>query len=85
MDRVYLSKNAVLTMEVPMIKHLQRIGNSRGIVLDRPILDLLKIDEDASFEVTQEKGGLFLRPLSASEAYRAISQRHRKSLNKLAK
>jgi antitoxin component of MazEF toxin-antitoxin module len=48
-----------------MIKHLQKIGNSRGIVLDKPILELLHIDDNASFEVTQEKNGLFLRPLSA--------------------
>ena len=62
-----------------MIKHLQKIGNSRGIVLDRPILELLHIDDNASFEVTQEKNGLFLRPLSATEAYQKISQKHRKS------
>ena len=68
-----------------MIKHLQKIGNSRGIVLDKPILELLHIDENASFEVTHEKNGLFLRPLSASEAYREISRKHRKSLDKLAK
>jgi antitoxin MazE len=70
-----------------MIKHLQKIGNSRGIVLDRPILDLLHIDDNAAFEVTQEKNGLFLRPLSASrsEAFQMISRKHRKSLDKLAK
>ena len=68
-----------------MIKQLQKVGNSRGIILDRPILDLLKIDENASFEVSQEKGGLFLRPLSINEAYKIISKRHGKSLRKLAK
>jgi antitoxin component of MazEF toxin-antitoxin module len=68
-----------------MIKHLQKVGNSRGIVIDKPILELLKIDENAAFEVTQEKNGLFLKPLTASEAYRKISVKHRKSLNKLAK
>jgi antitoxin component of MazEF toxin-antitoxin module len=68
-----------------MIKHLQKVGNSRGIVLDKPILELLHIDNNASFEVTQEKNGLFLRPLSATEAYHKISQKHRKSLDKLAK
>jgi antitoxin component of MazEF toxin-antitoxin module len=68
-----------------MVKHLQRIGNSRGIVLDKPILDLLNIPENAAFEVTTEKSGLFLRPLSAAEAYRKIASKHRKSLDKLAK
>jgi hypothetical protein len=68
-----------------MIKHLQKVGNSRGIVLDKPILDLLHIEDNAAFEITQEKNGLLLKPLSAAEAYQKISQKHRASLNKLAK
>ncbi|RKX68926.1 MAG: MazE family transcriptional regulator [Spirochaetes bacterium] len=68
-----------------MIKQLQRIGNSRGIIIDRAILDLLNVPEDSSFEVTQEKGGLFLRPLSVKDAYEKVAGKHRKSLDKLAK
>jgi len=67
-----------------VIKHLQRIGNSRGIVIDKPILDLLQIEENSAFEVTHEKNGLFLRPLSAKAAYKKVAQKHRKSLDKLA-
>jgi hypothetical protein len=67
-----------------MIKQLQKVGNSRGIILDRPILDLLKIDDNTSFEISQEKGGLLLRPISIDKAYKIISKRHRKSLQKLA-
>ena len=67
-----------------MIKHLQKVGNSRGIVLDRPILELLHINDNAAFEVTQEKNGLLLRPLSVTEAYRKVSRKHRKSLDKPA-
>lgn len=66
-----------------MIKHLQKIGNSRGIILDRAILELLNIDEDASIEITPENGGLFLRPITAKEAYRKVAKKHRKSLDKL--
>jgi hypothetical protein len=51
----------------------------------RAILDLLNVPEDSSFEVTQENGGLFLRPLSVKEAYEQVAKKHRKSLNKLAK
>lgn len=68
-----------------MIKQLQKIGNSRGIIIDRAILDLLDVPEDSSFEVTQEDGGLFLRPLTAKEAYKNVAKKHRKSLDKLAK
>ncbi|OHD64449.1 MAG: MazE family transcriptional regulator [Spirochaetes bacterium GWF1_41_5] len=68
-----------------MIKHLQKIGNSRGLVIDKPILELLNIDEDSSFEITTEKDGLFLRPINTKEAYYKVSKKHRKSLDKLAK
>ena len=68
-----------------MIKHLQKVGNSKGIIIDKPILNLLNINDNASFEVTTEKGGLFLRPISTKEAYSKISKKHRKSLNKLSK
>ncbi len=68
-----------------MIKHLQKIGNSRGIVIDKPILDLLHVGEDGAFEITPKEGGLFLKPLSAKKVYRKISSKHRKSLDKLAK
>ena len=67
-----------------MIKHLQKVGNSRGIVLDKPILELLHINDNTAFEITAEKDGLFLKPLSAAQAYRKVSQKHRKSLDKLA-
>ncbi|MDT8389285.1 MAG: MazE family transcriptional regulator [Lentisphaeria bacterium] len=67
-----------------MIKHLQKIGNSRGIVLDRPVLDLLHVPPDGAFEVTTRDGGLFLKPITASEAYARVARKHRKSLDKLA-
>ena len=68
-----------------MVKNLQKIGNSRGIVIDKPILKLLNLDENTSFEVTAKNNGLFLRPLTAREAYRKVAKKHRKSLDKLAK
>ena len=67
-----------------MIKHLQKIGNSRGIVIDKPILDLLGVEPDGSFEVHPKEGGLFLKPIDAKQAYKKISKNHRKSLDKLA-
>jgi antitoxin component of MazEF toxin-antitoxin module len=68
-----------------MIKHLQKIGNSKGIVIDKPILDLLNVEENGAFEVTQLRGGLFLKPITPREAYRKIAKKHRKSLDKLGK
>ena len=68
-----------------MIKHLQKIGNSRGIVIDKAILDLLHIDDNTSIEISTKDNGLFLKPISVEDAYKTIQAKHRKSLNKLAK
>ena len=46
---------------------------------------LLNVEPDGAFEVKTEKGGLFLKPLSVKSAYKKIANKHRKSLNKLAK
>jgi hypothetical protein len=34
-----------------MIKKLSAIGNSLGFIIERPILELLKIDQDTPLEV----------------------------------
>ncbi len=66
-----------------MIRGLQKIGNSKGIVIPKAILELLHLDESASFDVQIRDGGLFLKPLSIEDAYKFLSKRHRKSLDKL--
>jgi antitoxin component of MazEF toxin-antitoxin module len=68
-----------------MIKHLQKIGNSRGIVLDKPILDLLGVAPDGSFEILPQKEGLLLKPIDVKKAYKRIAKKHRKSFDKLSK
>jgi antitoxin component of MazEF toxin-antitoxin module len=68
-----------------VIKQLQKIGDNKGIIIDRTILDSLNIDDDASFEITRENDGIFLKPLTAKEAYKKIAEAHRKSLDKLAR
>jgi antitoxin component of MazEF toxin-antitoxin module len=68
-----------------MIKHLQKIGNSRGIVIDKPILELLHVDENGAFEISTRDDGLFLKPISTEKIYKKLSSKHRKSLDKLAK
>jgi antitoxin component of MazEF toxin-antitoxin module len=68
-----------------MIKQLQKIGNSRGLVLDKALLRLLKIENDEAVEIIPRKDGLLIRRVSADSAYETISKRHRRSLNKLGK
>lgn len=68
------------------IKALQKIGTSRGIVIDKPILQLLDLDNDSAaveLEITPE--GLLLKPVRIEQVYKRVSERHRKSLDKLGK
>jgi antitoxin component of MazEF toxin-antitoxin module len=68
-----------------MIKKLQKIGNSRGILLEKPLLKLLKVSDDDQVELIPHKDGILIKKVDASSAYGEISKRHRKSLDKLGK
>ena len=46
-----------------MIKRLTRHGNSLALVIDRAILDLLKVDPDTPLELTTDGNVLIVRPL----------------------
>ena len=73
-----------------MQKQLIKIGSSLGIIIDKPILDLLKITMNTPLEVTTDGDQLILRPMrhidddTAGAAYARVAARHRKSLKKLA-
>jgi len=67
-----------------MIKKLQKIGNSRGILLEKALLKLLKVENDGSVEVVPHEDGLLIKKVDTKSAYRQVSKKHRKSLDKLA-
>lgn len=46
-----------------MIKKLTVIGNSLGIIIEKPILDLLNIVRDTPLEVTTDGKRLIITPL----------------------
>jgi antitoxin MazE len=48
---------------ITMVKHLTKHGNSMALVIDRPILDLLQIDDDTPLEVTTDGKMLMVTPL----------------------
>ena len=68
-----------------MVKTLQRIGNSSGLIIDKTMLALLEATEHSSFNIEIKDGGLFLKPLNIAEIYEAKAKKHRKSLDKLGK
>jgi len=74
-----------------MIKKLSAVGNSLGLIIERPILDLLGITKDTSLEIRTDGKTLIIRPLKLGkkERIRESTKRmmavHDKTLRKLAK
>jgi antitoxin component of MazEF toxin-antitoxin module len=74
-----------------MRKKLVTIGSSMGLIIDKPILDLLKISPETEMEMETDGENLILRPVrfvsmeQGMATYREIAARHRRSLEKLAK
>ena len=54
-----------------MIKQLRKVGNSNALILDKPILELLGLEEDGQVQLTIQDGNLIVsptRPRPVSEA-----------------
>ena len=76
-----------------MTKRLQAIGNSAGIIIDRPILDLLGITQDTDLDLKTDGKRLIITPLDNDQSRpgrlakvqtRAL-RRHAETFRKLAK
>lgn len=75
-----------------MRKKLSAIGNSLGIVIEKPILELLGIDRDTELEMTTDGTRLVLEPVrkrvhreKVLAAAKQIMDTHEETLKKLAK
>jgi antitoxin component of MazEF toxin-antitoxin module len=49
-----------------VVKKLTKHGNSLALVIDRPILDLLKIDPDTALDVSTDGKQLIISPVKYS-------------------
>ena len=45
-----------------MIKQLRRVGNSNALILDKPILELLGLEENGEVQLTIQDGSLIVTP-----------------------
>lgn len=80
-----------------MEKKLSKHGNSRAIVIEKPILDLLSITDDTVLKVTTEDGKIIIEPLirgkkvkissdkRVQKIYEEIVEKYGPALKKLAK
>ena len=51
-----------------MVKNLIKHGNSYAMIIDKPILDLLRASPDTPFEVISDGRSLVLTPVRDAEA-----------------
>lgn len=76
-----------------MTKRLQAVGNSSGIIIDKPILELLRITPDTELDISTDGERLIVtpvRPDSARKRKLARAQErtlkaHERTFRKLAK
>jgi antitoxin MazE len=77
---------------LPMTRTLTVIGDSLGLILDKPLLEQLRIDKDTPLEIQTEGQSLIIRPVRAEDRrsrLRAATEKmmdaHDETLRKLAK
>jgi antitoxin component of MazEF toxin-antitoxin module len=74
-----------------MVKTLKQIGNSYGVIIDKPILEILHITPETPLEITTDGQSLQIRPVrkrtrpALTESLAAVNKRHASTLKKLAK
>ena len=76
---------------VRMTKNLVAIGNSLGIIIEKPILDLLGFSKDVELKVTTDGKRLVIEPLTnvdRASRVRSLTKKviksHEKTFRKLA-
>lgn len=57
-----------------MIKRLTKHGNSAALVIDRSILELLKIDQDTPLELSTDGNVLIVSPIRDEERRRKFKE-----------
>jgi antitoxin component of MazEF toxin-antitoxin module len=55
-----------------MIKRLRKVGNGNALLLDKPILELLGLEENGQVQLTVEGGALIVTPVRP----RAVDPKH---------
>ncbi len=65
-----------------MIKQLRKVGNSNALLLDKPLLELVGLEEEATVEITVDHGNIIISPVSPGKISEARTE---ELLNKIIK
>jgi antitoxin MazE len=72
-------------------KKLSAVGNSLGVVIEKPILELLNIDRETELDISTDGDRLIIEPVRGERKRRfnqsidKVMKRHDKTFRKLAK
>ena len=67
-----------------MVKKLTKHGNSLALVIDRAVLDLLKISNDTPLDISTDGQVLEARQRKFRQALEAANQKYGRALRRLA-
>ena len=79
--------------DVIMVKKLKKIGNSQGLIIDKAVLELLKITMDTPLEIETDGQNLIIKPIRESPTDRQsriatltnkVSDTHQETFRRLA-
>ena len=65
-----------------MINQLRKVGNSNALLLDKPLLELVGLEENATVEITVDHGNIIILPVSPGTITEARTE---ELLNKIVK
>lgn len=75
-----------------MIKKLVKHGNSSALIIDKPIIEMLHIDENTNLELSTDGVNIIISPVSGvsrtnmlKDSLQKINEKHSRTLKKLAK
>ena len=76
-----------------MVKTLKRIGNSQGLLIEKPILELLQITMDTPLEITTDGQRLIITPITENTSRKnrikalneKVTNQHEDPFRKLSK
>ncbi len=76
-----------------MVKTLKRIGNSQGLLIEKPILELLQITMDTPLEITTDGQRLIITPITENTSRKnrikalneKVTNQHEDTFRKLSK
>lgn len=75
-----------------MIKKLIQHGNSSALIIDKPIMELLKINNDTHLELSTDGSNIIISPVKSRDRIKklnksldVINKKYRETLKKLAK